>query len=109
MPVPEISCEELALRLSRPEGRPVLLDVRRPDEHALVALPGSKLIPLHELQDHPDELEALKGQDVVVYCHHGVRSFNACAFLRELGIDAKSLAGGIDRWSLVVDPSVPRY
>jgi rhodanese-related sulfurtransferase len=108
VPIPEISCEELAQRLASGE-KPVLLDVRRHDEHALVALPGSKLIPLHELNERQDELEALKGQEVVVYCHHGVRSYNATAFLQQLGINASSLAGGIDRWSLVVDPKLPRY
>lgn len=109
MPVPEISCEELAARLSSPQGRPVLLDVRHPEEHALAALPGSILIPLHELEERADEVDALAGREVVVYCHHGVRSLSGAALLRERGVEAKSLAGGIDRWSRVVDPKVPRY
>jgi len=109
MPIPEISCEALAQRLASPDGRPVLLDVRHPEEHAYAALPGSLHIPLHELEERQDELTPLTGQEVVVYCHHGVRSLSGAAFLLSLGIDARSLAGGIDRWSLAIDPKVPRY
>jgi rhodanese-related sulfurtransferase len=47
---------------------------------------------------------------VVVYCHHGVRSQAGAALLERLGFkDVVSLAGGIDAWSLLVDPRVPRY
>jgi rhodanese-related sulfurtransferase len=49
------------------------------------------------------------GAAVVVYCHHGVRSLSGAAILGRAGIEALSLAGGIDRWALTVDPSVPRY
>lgn len=46
----------------------------------------------------------------VVYCHHGVRSLNVAAWLRQQGLDnVRSLAGGIDGWSLLIDPSLPRY
>ena len=48
--------------------------------------------------------------EIVVYCHHGVRSLNAVAWLRAQGIEgARSMAGGIERWSAEVDPAVPRY
>ena len=48
--------------------------------------------------------------DVVVYCHHGVRSLNVANWLRQQGIpNVQSMDGGIDVWSLTVDPSVPRY
>jgi rhodanese-related sulfurtransferase len=50
-----------------------------------------------------------EGAKVVVYCHHGVRSLSGAAILRRAGIDAASLSGGIDAWSLTVDPAVPRY
>ena len=77
-------------------------------QHA--ALPGSLLIPLPELEERADELDALAGKEVVVYCHHGVRSRSAAAFLERLGFaDVVSLAGGIDAWSLRIDPKVPRY
>lgn len=110
MPIPEIEPTTLAQQLSGPpESRPVLLDVRFPDEHAFVAFPGSVLIPLPELDQHPEELEALRGKRVVVYCHHGVRSLDGTAWLRSHGLDAVSLRGGIDLYSRAVDPSLPRY
>jgi rhodanese-related sulfurtransferase len=108
--VPEIDPRELAEKLSGPEElRPALLDVRLPWEHRLAALPGSLLIPLQELAGRASELENLRGREVVVYCHHGQRSLSAAAFLRQRGLDARSLAGGIDRYSASVDPRVPRY
>jgi sulfur-carrier protein adenylyltransferase/sulfurtransferase len=91
------------------EGRePALLDVRNPYEHQICRLPGSRLIPLHELPGRFGELDP--GATVVVYCHTGIRSAQAVAFLRQEGIaGAINLAGGIEAWSLEVDPSVPRY
>lgn len=86
----------------------LLLDVRQPEEYAICALPGSVLIPLGELMRRADEVLA-EGKPVVVYCQHGVRSLTGAAILLRAGIEAASLAGGIDRWSLTVDASVPRY
>lgn len=110
MPVPEISPARLAELLAGPaDSRPALLDVRFPDEHAWVALPESVLIPLPELDERADELEALRGRTVVVYCHHGVRSLDGAAYLRSKGLEAVSLRGGIDLYSRQVDPTLPRY
>ncbi|MFO0826055.1 MAG: rhodanese-like domain-containing protein [Gemmataceae bacterium] len=91
-------------------GEPVLLlDVRQPEEHAYCALPGSVLIPLGELHSRASELEPTENL-VVVYCHHGVRSLSGAAILRAAGFgNVASLAGGIDLWSLTIDPTVPRY
>lgn len=90
-------------------GQPVLLlDVRQPEEHAYCALPGSVLIPLGELLSRVEEVQP-DGASVVVYCHHGVRSLTGAAILLRAGIEAMSLAGGIDRWSHTVDPTVPVY
>lgn len=110
MPVPEILPEDLKAILAMPQdARPVLLDVRTHGEHAYVAFPDSVLIPLHELEHRRDELDELQGKAVVVYCHHGVRSVSGTAYLRSLGIDARSLYGGIDLYSQVADPTLPRY
>ncbi len=87
----------------------LLLDVRQPWEHELARIPGSVLIPLRELPARIGELQPQAGQRVVAYCHLGVRSLRAAAFLRAHGIEAVSLHGGIDAWSNQVDPSVPRY
>lgn len=87
----------------------VLLDVRQPDEHAFCALPGSVLIPLGELPARVAELDP-SDDLVVVYCHHGVRSLRGAAILTQAGFpNVASMAGGIDRWSQAVDPTVPRY
>jgi rhodanese-related sulfurtransferase len=110
MPIPEITPSELARRLAGPpEARPVLVDVRFPQEHEYVALPDSVLMPLPELEDFHEQMDALKGRPVVVYCHHGVRSLHGAAYLIDRGLDAVSLQGGIDLYSLTVDPSLPRY
>ncbi len=104
-----LSPTELASRLRSPKP-PRLLDVREAEEHAFCALTGSTLLPLGELAERAGELEAWKGEEIVVYCHHGVRSAHAIAFLRGQGFTRlTNLSGGIDRWSVEVDPQVPRY
>ncbi|KYF99239.1 thiamine biosynthesis protein ThiF [Sorangium cellulosum] len=107
--VQQISVKELFLKLKA--GEPVvLLDVRTPGEHDIAALPGSTLIPLTELAERADEVEAPDGALIVAYCHHGVRSLSAAAILEKLGhARVASLQGGIDAWSVHIDESVPRY
>ncbi len=107
--VAQMTVHELAERLRG--GQLVhLLDVRQPWEHDLVALPESQLIPLGELTFRHDEVTPAAGVPVVVYCHHGIRSLNGAHLLVQHGLtDVFSLAGGIDAWSLFVDPTVPRY
>jgi rhodanese-related sulfurtransferase len=107
--VREIDVSRLAAMLQA--GEPVyLLDVRQPWEHETAALPGSVLVPLDQLAARAGEVRPPEGAAVVVYCHHGVRSLAGAALLERLGFkDLASLAGGIDAWSLVVDPSMPRY
>ena len=101
--------QELAEKF-RSAHPPHLLDVRQPEEHAFVALPNSTLIPLGELLARADELEVWKGDEVVVYCHHGIRSAQAVAQLRALGFaNVHNLSGGIDRWTTDVEPTLPRY
>jgi molybdopterin/thiamine biosynthesis adenylyltransferase/rhodanese-related sulfurtransferase/molybdopterin converting factor small subunit len=103
----EISTPELKSWLD--EGRQLtLLDVRNPQEWEISRLDGARLIPLPELQDRLGELDP--AATIVTYCHHGPRSGRAVNFLRQMGFSrAINLAGGIDSWSLLVDPSVPRY
>jgi adenylyltransferase/sulfurtransferase len=107
--VPQIDVQQLAARLQA--GEPVfLLDVRQPWEHETAALPGSHLLPLDQLPAGAAELEVPADALLVVYCHHGIRSQSAVVLLQCLGHDrAVSLAGGIDAWSRLVDPHVPRY
>jgi rhodanese-related sulfurtransferase len=105
----EISPRELAKQLEN--GNTVhLIDVRQPWENQLACLPCSKLIPLNELPQRLQEIPTEIAQPVVVYCHHGVRSLSAAAYLLRFGFQhVRSLAGGIDAWSCEVDPGVPRY
>jgi rhodanese-related sulfurtransferase len=86
----------------------VLIDVREPWEHQLCRIEGATLIPLGTLAA---SLQTLPDVDeLVCYCHHGMRSLDAATWLRFQGIEkAKSLAGGIERWSVEIDPNVPRY
>ena len=104
-----LSPQELSARLQS-DQRPHLLDVRQPEEYAVVALPNATLIPLGELALRADEIEEWKNEEIVVYCHHGIRSLNAISQLRALGFTRLyNLAGGIDRWSTEVDLRLPRY
>jgi adenylyltransferase/sulfurtransferase len=105
----EISVDDLSQRLERGE-RPLLVDVRQPWEHQLARLPDSLLLPPGELASRTAEIQPAPGQLVVCYCHHGVRSLHAAEVLSRAGLsDVASLAGGIEAWSLQIDPSLPRY
>jgi adenylyltransferase/sulfurtransferase len=99
------------LKASLDAGEPVfLVDVRQPWEHETAALPNSLLLPLDQLAARGGELAPPPGALVVAYCHHGIRSLAGAALLERLGLaNVVSLAGGIDAWSLYVDPAVPRY
>lgn len=102
-----ITPKELKERLDKGEQL-VLLDVREPWEHSLAKIEGSTLIPLGTLPQSMDKLD--KGAEIIAYCHHGMRSADAMQFLLQQGFPAvKNLVGGIDAWSVQVDPAVPRY
>lgn len=88
-------------------GRPQLLDCRQPGEWDVCHLEGAVLIPLGELTERANELD--EGRPVLVYCHHGVRSINGAMILESLGFTADSMRGGIEAWSLRIDPRVARY
>ena len=108
MTSPEISAQELSERLQRGEAIR-LIDCREPWENELVRLEQSTLIPKNDTPGRIDELRGIEGQ-MVVYCHHGVRSMHVVQWLRSQGLtDIVSLAGGIDAWSLQIDPDMPRY
>ena len=86
-----------------------LIDVREPHEHHYAKLPGAELKPLGQIMVWAQQLTD-KDEAIVLHCHHGMRSDRACQFLAAQGFtNLKNLTGGIDDWSLRVDPSVPRY
>ncbi len=103
----EISPRELKSRLDA--GRaPVLLDVRQDWETRLCRLPHALHIPIEEIELRVEELNP--EDEIVVYCHQGVRSAAVAHYLRQLGFTrARNLAGGLDAWARTVDPSMPRY
>ena len=103
----EATVEEL--RDLRASGRPFyLLDVREPQEFQICRIPGSTLIPLGQLPARAGEVPA-GGPEVIVHCKSGVRSAKAVNLLRERGIKARNLKGGILAWIDRVDPTLPKY
>jgi rhodanese-related sulfurtransferase len=103
----EITPADMKARIERGETL-VLIDVREPWEHDLCRIEGAKLVPLGSLAASLNTLPDV--EEVICYCHHGMRSLDAAAWLRFQGFaKAKSLAGGIERWSVEIDPKVPRY
>jgi rhodanese-related sulfurtransferase len=85
-----------------------LLDVREPEELALVSLPRAAHIPMMELPARLNELDPTR--PVVVMCHSGQRSRHVAAFLLANGFEqVYNLSGGIDAWSAEIDPGLPRY
>lgn len=92
-----------------PEPIPhLLLDIREPWEHETARIEGDRLIPMNDVPLHLDELP--RDGDVIVYCHHGVRSYQVAYYLRQHGYTrVRSLRGGIARWSSDIDPNVPTY
>jgi len=106
----EIAASEVSRRIAVGE-KLHLIDVREPNEFAISKIPGAELIPMRQI---PGELQSLEAKadeaPLMVFCHHGVRSLNVVNWLRQQGLEAcQSIAGGIDAWSLTVDPNVPRY
>ncbi len=93
------------------DSKSVLIDVREPEEFALARVEPSLLIPMQTIPAELQRLEGLADEgDLLILCHHGVRSLQVAAWLQARGIEnAVSIAGGIDRWSIEIDSSVPRY
>jgi rhodanese-related sulfurtransferase len=104
----EITPEEVKAKLDA--GEPLLLlDVREPWEFETARMERAKLIPMGDVPARAHQ-ELDPDEHVVVICHHGVRSMNVTAWLRQQGFEkAQSMRGGIDAWSRHVDKSVPVY
>jgi rhodanese-related sulfurtransferase len=103
----EISVAEVKRRLDAGE-KLMLVDVREPHEHAVCHIEGAMLIPMGSIPSNLQKLDT--DEEVIFFCHHGMRSLDVANWLRSRGISAaRSMTGGIDRWSLEVDPNVPRY
>lgn len=104
----EVTPREVRERLKK--GEIFFVDCRGPAEAAAARIEGAKLIPLDVLAGKAEEIEEeAAGRPIVVHCHMGGRSLKAALFLKGRGLDAKSMAGGIDLWARDIDPSLPRY
>jgi len=102
-----ITVRDLKNRLDKGENL-FLLDVREPHEYSLAKIEGSVLVPLGTLPDSLGQLD--KNAEIIAYCHRGMRSADAVGFLLQQGFaNVKNLIGGIEAWSVEIDPTVPRY
>lgn len=110
----EITVSDFANRIAAQSGGPILqlIDVREPAELAIAQLPGFMPLPLSTFAEWSSTvLQQLDPQaETIVMCHHGMRSAQMCYWLMSQGFtQVKNLMGGIDAYSVVVDPNVPRY
>ncbi len=88
----------------------LLLDCREADELQLASIPGAVHIPMSQIQDRVQELAPWTDREIVVFCHHGVRSQRVAAWLAQQGFASTySMSGGIDAWSRQIDPEIGRY
>ena len=104
----EIDPQEAQRRLN---AGAILIDVREPEEYALARIDGARLIPMQEIPAELQKLEGLSDEgELLLLCHHGVRSLQAAQWLRQRGLEnCFSVTGGIDRWSCEIDAKIPRY
>lgn len=88
----------------------VLVDIREADELAVASIDGAVWIPMGDLATRIHEIDAGEDGTIGLICHSGRRSLSAAVALQRAGIDqVLSVAGGIDAWSVRIDPGVPRY
>lgn len=115
LPDPEQTMELSVAEVSRwhrlpADQRPCLLDCRQPEEVDICRIEGSVCVPMVDIPAALERLRDLSQRGLVVYCHHGMRSLHATAFLRGHGLDqAFSMAGGVEQWAHEIDPQMPRY
>jgi adenylyltransferase/sulfurtransferase len=104
--IPQLAVKELKRRIDAGEDV-YILDVREPWEHKIAQI-GGKLIPQNEVPQRLAEID--RDREIIVHCHHGVRSQRIAEFLKQSGYArVTNLAGGINAWSEEVDPKVPKY
>jgi rhodanese-related sulfurtransferase len=98
--------QELAQHLT--QNSPLLLDVREPWEWEKCHLNEARLLPMGEILNHIDTLD--KSQEIVIICHHGVRSMQVARYFESIGFERLiNLKGGIDAWAKTVDKSMATY
>jgi rhodanese-related sulfurtransferase len=108
----QISVEELAQRLSSSNASIQLVDVREPEELAIASIEGFVNLPLSQFTEWGDQVPTLFNPqaETLVLCHHGIRSAQMCQWLIAQGFtNVQNISGGIDAYSLLIDPSIPQY
>ncbi|MGM0554043.1 MAG: rhodanese-like domain-containing protein [Pseudomonadota bacterium] len=104
----QMSPRELHNYLSQAATPPTLLDVREPWEYDHCHIEGSRLLPMGRIPAAYEELN--REDEIVVICHHGVRSQQVCGFLTRVGFKhVINLTGGVEAWAREVDPHMPTY
>jgi len=102
------SARELQSHLAESQSAPLLLDVREEWEYEYCHIAGSILIPMGQVPAHLEELD--KAQEIVVICHHGIRSRHIGMYLEHAGFsNVINLEGGIEQWAAEVEPTMQRY
>lgn len=107
--IPQLTPADVAgWRADAARPAPVMVDVREPWEFAYCRIDGALSVPLSQMPARLAELPA--EHDLILVCHHGSRSQHAAMFLARNGFSRVfNLRGGVEAWSLEVDPSMPRY
>ncbi len=104
----EISATELHAHLQTNTTNPLVLDVREPWEYEKCSLENSQLIPMRQIPSILNELDP--DQEIIVICHHGIRSRSVAAYLSSNAFSSViNLTGGIDAWAKYVDHSMATY
>lgn len=104
----EMTPIELEHYLEQTTPLPLLLDVRETWEFNICSIDNSRLIPMGQIPTKLDELDTK--QEIVVICHHGIRSANVCHYLEHQGYKQMiNLAGGVDAWARDVDHDMAVY
>lgn len=106
--IDSVSPAELKEKLDRAPGELVVLDVREPNEYAICHIDNSVHIPMGEITRRIDELD--ESREIVVLCHHGMRSMQVAMYLADNGFTrVGNLEGGINAWAIAIDASMARY
>ncbi|MHB8623225.1 MAG: rhodanese-like domain-containing protein [Sulfuricaulis sp.] len=104
----QLTARELKERLDQEPGKLVLLDVREPWERHICELSGAKAIPMREIPGRAEELS--RDAEIVVLCHHGIRSQQVASYLERMGFTKLgNLVGGINAWAREIDPKMSTY
>jgi len=106
----EISVDDVSYMLGKPGDKPRIVDCREQDEWQICHIEGAELVPLSQFGELAAQRFVDLAQNLIVYCHHGMRSQRAALWLRQHGFsNAQSMRGGIDAWSDIVQPDMPKY